>query len=75
VHVVVDDGLNRQEIVLDRPEIGLHIRPLVWGTQYNYSADAALLVFASHSYDPNDYIRDYSTWLKTVKQNAPIVGA
>ena len=74
VHVVVDDGLNRQEIVLDRPEIGLHIRPLVWGTQYNYSADAALLVFASHSYDPNDYIRDYSTWLKTVKQNAPIVG-
>jgi acetyltransferase-like isoleucine patch superfamily enzyme/dTDP-4-dehydrorhamnose 3,5-epimerase-like enzyme len=75
VHVVVDDGLNRQEIVLDRPEVGLHIRPLVWGTQYNYSADAALLVFASHSYDPNDYIRDYSTWLKTVKQNEPIVGA
>jgi UDP-2-acetamido-3-amino-2,3-dideoxy-glucuronate N-acetyltransferase len=75
VHVVIDDGLNRQEIVLNRPDVGLHIRPLVWGTQYNYSADAVMLVFASHPYDANDYIRDYSTWLKTVKQHPPIVRA
>jgi acetyltransferase-like isoleucine patch superfamily enzyme/dTDP-4-dehydrorhamnose 3,5-epimerase-like enzyme len=68
VHVLVDDGMSRQEIVLDRPEIGIHIRPLVWGTQYKYSADAVLLVFTSHPYDPNDYIRDYGTWLDTLKQ-------
>jgi hypothetical protein len=75
VHVVVDDGLNRQEIVLNRPDVGLHIRPLVWGTQYNYSADAVMLVFASHPYDANDYIRDYSTWLKRIKQHPPIMRA
>jgi UDP-2-acetamido-3-amino-2,3-dideoxy-glucuronate N-acetyltransferase len=68
VHVLVDDGTSRQEIVLDRPEIGIHIRPLVWGTQYKYSADAVLLVFASHPYDPKDYIRDYGTWLERLKQ-------
>ena len=68
VHVVVDDGSARQEVVLDRPELGLYIRPLVWGTQYNYSADAVLLVFASHPYNARDYIRDYGTWLDTVKQ-------
>jgi len=68
VHVVADDGSRRQEIVLDRPEIGLHVRPLVWGTQYKYSADAVLLVFASHPYAAHDYIRDYSTWLETLKQ-------
>ena len=68
VHVVVDDGVRRQEIVLDRPEIGIHVKPLVWGTQYKYSADAALLVFASHPYDANDYIRDYDKWLEALKQ-------
>jgi dTDP-4-dehydrorhamnose 3,5-epimerase-like enzyme len=68
VHVMVDDGVTRQEIVLDRPDIGIHVKPLVWGTQYKYSADAVLLVFASHPYDANDYIRDYSTWLETIKQ-------
>jgi len=68
VHVVVDDGVRRQEIVLDRPEIGIHVKPLVWGTQYKYSADAVLLVFASHPYDANDYIRDYGIWLETLKQ-------
>ncbi len=68
VHVLVDDGLTRQEIILDRPEIGIHIMPLVWGTQYKYSADAVLLVFASHPYDANDYIRDYGTWLDTLKE-------
>jgi hypothetical protein len=40
----------------------------VWGTQYKYSADAVLLVFASLPYDADDYIRDYGTWLETLKQ-------
>ena len=66
VHVLVDDGSNRQEIVLDRPELGVYIPPKIWGTQYRYSEDAALLVFASHQYDPDDYIRDYDTWIKVI---------
>jgi acetyltransferase-like isoleucine patch superfamily enzyme/dTDP-4-dehydrorhamnose 3,5-epimerase-like enzyme len=57
--VVVDDGSVRAELALDRPNLGLYIPPMVWGTQYQYSADALLLVFASHHYDPKDYIRDY----------------
>ncbi|MBC7618786.1 MAG: WxcM-like domain-containing protein [Candidatus Saccharibacteria bacterium] len=58
--VVVDDGTNRQEFLLDRPDIGIHLQPMVWGIQYKYSADAVLLVFASHYYDSADYIRDYA---------------
>ena len=61
VHVLVDDGSNRQEIVLDRPELGVYVPPKIWGTQYRYSEDATLLVFASHQYDPDDYIHDYDT--------------
>jgi UDP-2-acetamido-3-amino-2,3-dideoxy-glucuronate N-acetyltransferase len=66
VHVLVDDGSNRQEVVLDRPEMGLYIPARIWGTQYKYSGDAALLVFASHPYDANDYIRDYDDWVDLV---------
>jgi acetyltransferase-like isoleucine patch superfamily enzyme len=62
--VVVDDGKTRVEIGLDRPSLGLYIPPLVWATQYKYSADAVLLVFASEVYDAADYIRDYSEFLK-----------
>jgi hypothetical protein len=40
------------------------MKPLVWGTQYAFSADAVLLVFASRPYDADDYIRDYSTGLR-----------
>jgi UDP-2-acetamido-3-amino-2,3-dideoxy-glucuronate N-acetyltransferase len=57
---VADDGINRQEFLLDRPYVGVHLPPMVWGIQYKYSADAVLLVFASHYYDSADYIRDYS---------------
>ena len=58
--VVADDGINRQEFLLDLPDVGIHLSPMVWGIQYKYSADAVLLVFASHYYDSADYIRDYS---------------
>jgi UDP-2-acetamido-3-amino-2,3-dideoxy-glucuronate N-acetyltransferase len=63
VNAVCDDGTSRQEFLLDTPELGLYIPALVWGTQYRYSADAILLVFASDPYDPDDYLRDYDSFL------------
>ena len=64
VSVVADDGVHREEFLLDRPSLGLHLPPMVWGIQYKYSADAVLLVFASHYYDGADYIRDYGEFLQ-----------
>ncbi|MCQ9394658.1 FdtA/QdtA family cupin domain-containing protein [Pseudomonas viridiflava] len=59
VHVVADDGVNREEFVLDKPNKGIHLPPMTWGIQYRYSQDAVLLVFASHYYDSADYVRNY----------------
>jgi len=39
---------------------------MIWSTQYKYSADAVLAVFASEPYDPADYIRDYQAFLRQV---------
>lgn len=64
--LVADDGKVRQEFVLDGPNLGVYLPPLTWGVQYKYSPDAVLLVFASHSYDANDYIRDYNEFLNLV---------
>ena len=58
--VVADDGDQRQEFLLNSPDLGVHLPPMVWGIQYKYSHDALLLVFASHYYDSDDYIRNYS---------------
>ena len=65
--VVADDGINRQEFLLDHPDVGIHLSPMVWGIQYKYTHDAVLLVFASHHYDASDYIRSYSEFLSQVK--------
>ena len=66
VNVMVDDGHARSEVILDSPDLGVYIPPLVWGTQYRYTEDAILLVFASHSYDDEDYIRDYQDFQNIV---------
>ena len=66
VAVAVDDGKDRGSVVLDSPALGLYIPPLTWGSQYQFSNDAVLLVLASHEYNDADYIRDYSKYLEFV---------
>lgn len=66
--VVVDDGTNSEDIVLDSPDLGLHIPPLIWGIQYKYTPDAVLLVLASDVYDAEDYIRSYDDFLALISK-------
>ena len=70
VRVLADDGRRREEFVLDSPSKGIHLPPMIWGTQYRYSKDAVLLVYASEPYDGDEYIRDYQSFLQIVGQDA-----
>lgn len=63
VRVLADDGMRREEFTLDSPNLGIHLPPMIWGTQYRYSRDAVLLVFASEAYDGDEYIRSYDQFL------------
>ena len=67
--IMFDDGQNRKDVILDRPSTGLYIPAKVWATQYNFSSDAVLMVFASHPYEADDYIREYSEFLKYAQRN------
>lgn len=66
--VVVDDGKHRSEVCLDNPRVGIYLPPMTWATQYKYSPDAVLLVFASEYYDAGDYIRDYREFIALTHQ-------
>jgi hypothetical protein len=77
VVAVCDDGHGRQEFLLDSPTVGLLLPAMVWGTQYRYTRDAMLLVFASRGYEPDDYIRDYDQFLierKRYEEARPAAG-
>jgi len=68
VMVAADNGSTRGEWRLDRPETGLHVHPMTWAAQYKYSKNAVLAVFASHAYDPDDYIRDYEEYIRALRK-------
>jgi acetyltransferase-like isoleucine patch superfamily enzyme len=57
--LLLDDGTERDELVLDSPATGVYVPPMVWTTFFRHSADVLLLGLASEAYDPGDYIRDY----------------
>jgi dTDP-4-dehydrorhamnose 3,5-epimerase-like enzyme len=61
--VMLDDGTSRDEVLLDGPQLGLYVPPMVWTSQFRYSSDAMLLVLASDVYDAADYIRSYDDFL------------
>jgi acetyltransferase-like isoleucine patch superfamily enzyme len=67
--VAVDDGERRTEVTLDSHTLGLYVPPLIWASQFHYDPDSVLLVFASHPYDPGDYIRDYELFLSAAMKD------
>jgi dTDP-4-dehydrorhamnose 3,5-epimerase-like enzyme len=64
------DGHRSDEVRLDRPELGLHVPPMIWTTQYKFSPDAVLLVLASDIYRESDYIRDQDQYLAELQEPA-----
>lgn len=68
--VVLDDGVNKRTVQLNRPFWGLHIPPGIWAAEQSFSSGAICLVLASDDYSEEDYIRDYDSYLKYVGRRA-----
>lgn len=65
--ILVDDGREKKEIVLDKPYEGIYIAHNIWREMYDFSPDAVLMVLASELYNESDYIRDYNQFLKYIE--------
>lgn len=63
---VMDDGANKQEVVLSTPDKGLFIDAMQWHEMYDFSDDCVLMVLANKPYDESDYIRDYDVFKSEV---------
>lgn len=66
--VVLDDGINKRTVTLNRPFWGLHVPPGIWASEQGFSSGSICLVLASHGYSEDDYIRSYDDFLKYINE-------
>ncbi len=66
-HVTLDNGRERETILLNHPWQGLIIETNIWRTLDDFSSGAVCLVLASEHYEAEDYIEDYDEFLKYVR--------
>tara|TARA_A100001035_G_C27459523_1_gene353906 strand:+ start:53 stop:454 length:402 start_codon:yes stop_codon:yes gene_type:complete len=62
-NIILDNGLKREEVLLNSPTKGLLIEDLIWREMHNFSPDCVLIVLASEYYNEDDYIRNYEEFL------------
>ena len=68
VDICLEDKNGRRPYHLTSRSEGLLVPPETWNELTNFSPDAVLLVFASHTYDPTTYINSYSEFLEYIKK-------
>ena len=66
--VILDDGVNRRRISLNRPNLALHIVPGLWRSLDNFSSGSICMVLASEKYEEEDYMRNYNDFKKFRKK-------
>lgn len=64
----LDDGVNKEDVLLDTPEKGIILGDMLWHEMYEFSPDCIISVLASDVYDESDYIRDYDEFMKLVNK-------
>lgn len=62
--IKVDDGINKEILILDKPHEGIYLDRMVWKDMYDFSKDSILLVLSNQSYDSEEYVRDYIEFKK-----------
>lgn len=65
--IVLDDGVNKERIHLNRPYFGLYVNTMVWRELDNFSSGSVCMVLASIPYDESDYYRDYEEFTQALK--------
>lgn len=64
--MILDDGIEREDVVLNDATKGVLIEGMVWREMHDFSDDCVLLVLASEYYDEIDYIRNYNDFKSKV---------
>jgi hypothetical protein len=62
----LDDGIVKETVVMDDPNLALYIAPWVWHELTDFAANTVILVIASTVYDETEYLRDYEAFRREV---------
>ena len=62
--VIVDDGINEKVFTLNRSYYGIYIPQGIWREMQNFSTNSVAMVLSSTRFSEEDYIREYSDFLK-----------
>ena len=65
--VTVNDGTEKKQYLLNKPNVGLLIPTGIWRELENFSSGAVCLVLASDDFLEEDYIRDFDEFLISKK--------
>ena len=65
--VLLDDGVDKRSVTLNRSYNGLLLTPMIWRELVNFSSGSVCMVLASAVYDESDYYRDYDDFLAAVR--------
>lgn len=68
--VMLDDGVDKKTVTLNRPYQGLLICPMIWRELDNFSSGSVCVVMASAPYEESDYYRDYDAFIEGVRQRS-----
>lgn len=62
--MILDDGTKREEVILDKPDVGIRLKPMIWHEMHDIDEDTVMLIFASDYYQESDYIRSYKDFME-----------
>ncbi len=65
--IKIDNGYKTIDVLLNNPSKALYLDKMLWKEMYDFSCNAILLVLTNTTYDENEYIKNYDTYLKEVK--------
>ena len=68
IDIECDDGENKYNFILNHPNIALLIPPGIWAQQKYTLENSILTVLCDRAYETEDYIREYSEFLKFINK-------
>ena len=64
----LDNGFEKKEILLNKPNKGVLINFDIWHNMKNFSKNVVIMVAASDYYDESDYIRNYNEFIEYINK-------
>ena len=66
--VMVDDGTDREEFLMDNPSQGLLIEPMIWRSMRKFTPDCVMMAVCDRPFEPgNETYDNYNEFINAVQ--------